>query len=97
MKFQSQCKDPVNGSDLVHSSFGPNAERRHKHFKAFLSLLAPSDAAHPPRLRSEQPNYKVDTLLNHMNRVNQSAWLLGRNNAVDEQTIGFQGRHADKL
>jgi hypothetical protein len=32
-----------------------------------------------------------------MNSVNPSAWLLGRNNAVDEQTVGFQGRHADKL
>ena len=33
MKFKSQSTDVVHGSDFIYSSFGPNAERRHRHFK----------------------------------------------------------------
>ena len=39
MKFYSQCDDPVNRSDFVHSSFGSRptmSVRRHRHFKAFF-------------------------------------------------------------
>jgi hypothetical protein len=32
-----------------------------------------------------------------MNDVNKSAWILGPNISVIEQTIGFQGNHRDKL
>jgi len=32
-----------------------------------------------------------------MNAANQAAWLLGEKDSVDEQTIGFRGRHEDKL
>jgi hypothetical protein len=94
MKFSSQQVDPVNGNDFICRSFGPNAERRHRHFKAFFTMVDPRDKE---PCRKRQPNYKVDHLLNHMNVVNQSAWLLGEVISVDEQTIGFQGNHKDKL
>ena len=35
-QFRSQTQDPVPGIDFCYTSFGPNAERWHKHFKAFL-------------------------------------------------------------
>ena len=31
-KFQSQRHDPVGGNDFVFNSFGPGAQRQHKHF-----------------------------------------------------------------
>ena len=40
-KFNKQQHDKVHGSDFVNRSFGPNAERRHKHFKSFLALQDP--------------------------------------------------------
>ena len=35
-QFRSQTQDPVPGIDFCYTSFGPNAERWHKHFKAIL-------------------------------------------------------------
>jgi hypothetical protein len=94
MKFQPQSVDPINGNDFIFRSFASNAERRHRHFKAFFCMQ-------DPRLivpdRNKEPNWKVAPLLQHMNIVNKSAWKLGRHISVDEQTIGFQGNHKDKL
>jgi Transposase IS4 len=94
MKFQPQSVDPINGNDFIFRSFVTNAERRHRHFKAFFTIQ-------DPRLivpdRNKEPNWKVAPLLHHMNLVNVRAWKLGRNISVDEQTIGFQGNHKDKL
>ena len=37
MKLSPQRVDKFNGNDFVYRSFGPNAERRHRHFKACMS------------------------------------------------------------
>ena len=39
MKFVPQSKDVVHGSGFIYSSFGPNAERRHRHFKVHHIFL----------------------------------------------------------
>ena len=93
-KFSSQRADPVQGSDLCHQVFGDNAIKRHKQFKAFFSL---QDPMKPAPTRKERPTYKVDLFLKHLQQVSMKAWRLGQNISGDEQTIGFQGRHADKL
>jgi hypothetical protein len=93
MKFRSQSQDPVNGNDLAHKAFGHNAERRHRHFKAFFSVQDPR--VNPPS-RKTHPNHKVDEFLLHIRKVSMEAWKVGRSFSVDEQTIGFQGQHADK-
>ena len=41
LKFKPQRDDKVHGNDFVYKSFGPNTERRHKHFKAFFSVQNP--------------------------------------------------------
>ena len=41
--------------------------------------------------------YKVDSVLKHTQVVSMRAWRLGRDISGDEQTIGFQGKHEDKL
>ena len=64
MKFQSQDQDKLHGNDFVYRSFGSNAERRHRHFKAFFSCQDPR-INHPSR--DEEPNWKVRPLLTWMN------------------------------
>ena len=93
MKFSSQQTDPLQGSDLCFHAFGEDAIRRHKQFKAFFTIQNPQNQ--PPE-RKSRPLYKVDQLLKHTQVVSMSAWRLGRDISGDEQTIGFQGHHADK-
>ena len=51
----------------------------------------------PAPTRKECPTYKVDSFLKHLQQVSMKAWRLGQNISGAEQTIGFHGRHADKL
>ena len=94
MKFFNQQSDPVQGSDLCHRIVGDNANKRHKQFKAFFCLQDPAKQA---PTRKDRPTYKVNSFLKHLQKVSMSAWRLGRDISGDEQTIGFQGRHSDKL
>ena len=93
-KFQSQRHDPVGGNDFVFNSFGPGAQRRHKHFKAFLACVNP--AIHPPS-RNKYPNWKIRALLRWMNKISPEIWSCGCMIAVDEMTMRFKGHHRDKL
>jgi Transposase IS4/SAP domain len=94
MKFNPQSTDEVNGNDFVFRSFGTNALRRHKHFKAFFSIQDPRIIVPD---RSSKPNWKVEPLIKLMKLASQEAWEVGEVFSVDEQTIGFQGHHKDKL
>ena len=78
---------------MVCHSLGKNAGRRLKWFKKFFTVRDPKTVQ---TSKTQQPNFKIDPLFDHMNKVNQEAWLLGKKVAVDEQTIGFQGHHKDK-
>jgi hypothetical protein len=92
-KFKSQFEDKVHGSDFVFSSFKGNAERRHRHFKAFFAVQNPVIDVPP---KSQFPNWKIRPLLMWMNFLFPLIWLLGVAFSIDEMTMGFQGRHADK-
>ena len=54
MKFRGQRVDDVNGNDFVARCIGPNALRRHKHFRHFFTTQDPLKAP-PPREKS--PNW----------------------------------------
>ena len=56
MKFHPQSIDPINGNDFIFRSFPPNAERRHRHFKAFFTIQDPRD---PVPDRKIEPNWKI--------------------------------------
>ena len=56
-KFKSQDYDPINGSDLVHASFGSNAENIFKLFKLLFAVQYPMVNV-PSRKRA--PNHKFD-------------------------------------
>ena len=49
----------------------------------------------PPR--QTHPNWKVDPVLKHAMEVCKEVMHMGKYISIDEQTIGFQGRHADKI
>jgi hypothetical protein len=92
-KLKSQKEDPVNGSDICCDSFGPNAERRHKHFRCFFAVQNPLVAT--PSTKTH-PNHKVDPFLHWMQTVSIDAWDFGEFGSCDEQCIGFTGNHKDK-
>ena len=73
MKFQLQHQDKLHGNDFVYRLSGSNAERRHRHFKAFFSCQDPR--INPPS-RDEEPNWKVRPLLTWMNFLFPTIWLL---------------------
>ena len=79
---------------MCYRVFGSNASKRHKQFKAFSTV---QDPIKTPPARKDQPTYKVDPLLKHVQLVSMRAWRLGCDISGDEQMIGFQGQHADKL
>jgi len=94
MKFKPQQHDPVQGNDFINQHIGSNAERRWRHFKAFFALQDPRKDTPP---RKQQPLFKVHGIVNWINYVGPRAVQLGEHASVDEQTIGFQGRHSDKM
>ena len=93
LKFKPHAENPVHGNDFIYHSFGPNALRRHRHFKTFLAM---QDPAIKIPCRTKYPNWKVRPLLKWMNFLFPLIWMLGVCFAIDEMTIGFQGMHIDK-
>ena len=93
MKFKPQRVDAIHGNDYCYHNFGPNAERRHQNFKAFLTTQDP--LIQPPE-RKKYPNWKVRPLIKWINYLMPMVWLLGRAFSIDEMTMGFKGKHQDK-
>ena len=93
-KFASQTNNPVQGNDLCSRVFGSNAIHRHCRFKAFFCIKDPTKKT---PCHKEHPTYKVAPFLHHVQEVSMLAWHLGHDISGNEQTIGFQGKHSDKL
>ena len=92
-KMKPQGHDKIHGNDFVYRSLGQNAERRHRHFKAFFSCQNP--AIEPPD-RKKFPNWKVRPIIKWMNYIFPVTWMLGIAFSIDEMTMGFKGKHVDK-
>jgi hypothetical protein len=91
----TQQQDPIHGSDYIMQHMGGTAAAlRHKHFKAFFAC---QDPRKPPPNRKQVPLHKVSTVIKWINYIGKQSVRLGMNASVDEQTIGFQGKHQDKL
>ena len=86
-KFKPQKLDRVAGNDFVYSSFDANAERRHKHFKSFLSCVDP--LIDPPP-RGVNPNWKVHSIIKWMNHISPKLWDANQSVSVDEITLKNQ-------
>ena len=87
-KLKPQRVDRYNGNDFVFHSFGPNAECRHKHFKAFLAC---QDPAIDPPSKKKFPNWKIWPMIQWMNSIGPSSVLLGWCFFIDEMTMQFKG------
>ena len=85
--------DEANFNAFVYKNM-PNGARRYQHFKRFAAVQDPRKM--PPD-RKDSPLFKLLPLINWINKVGPLSWELGLNLSVDEQTVGFQGRHIDKL
>lgn len=66
--------------------------------QAFFACQSPNGYPNEPvPSRKQSPNWKVQPLLDWMNFLFKTIWLLGVAFSIDEMTIGFQGHHRDKL
>ena len=92
-KFRPDHFDELHDKHFIYNSFGPNAERRHRHFKAFFSVQDPSIKV--PE-RSLFPNWKVCSILKWLNYTCPLIWLLGIAFSIKKTTMIFQGKHVDK-
>ena len=70
--------------------FFHNAVRR---YKEFICCFDCQDLRKPIPTRKLYPSRKLYPFLKHILYVFFFEWLLGCDHDVDEQTIGFQGRH----
>ena len=94
MKFDSQKKNPTNGSNFCSNAFGSCARQRHKKFKAFFEF---QDPVKPTTMRKSHPNWKIQVLLRHNIIVSKDAIFLGSSLSCDEDTMVCKGRHPDIL
>ena len=92
-KFKPQSQDLFHGNDFIYHMFGPNDERRHRHFKTLLEIQDP-EISTPSR--KKYLNWKVRPLVQWMAYLFPLIWLLGACFSIDETKIGFQGMHVDK-
>jgi len=66
-------------------------ERRWAHFRRFMCLY---DFRENPRiLQKRDPLWKVASILDELRKNAQRCWVTGQFVAIDEQTIGFKGKH----
>ena len=93
MKLKAQSEDPVSGNNMIAEAIGSNGVRRHREFKKFFAV---QDPRHITPSRLTHPNWKCEPFLKHANIINREAVHVGEDVSIDEQTIGFQGKHADK-
>ena len=94
MKFDSQKKNPANGSDICYNAFGSCARRRHTESKALFSVQYP---VKPTPRRKTHPNWKIQVIIRHAIIVSKDAIFIGSSLSCDEETMVCKGRHLDIL
>jgi len=92
MKFDKN--DVANYNHFATSNFGVNPVRRLKQFRLFFAC---QDPLKPTPNRAASPLFKVLPMISWIRKVGPLSWDCGIDVAIDEQTMGFQGVHVDKL
>jgi Transposase IS4 len=93
MQLKPAAEDPVHGNQYLYENIGRNGVRRFREFRAFFAVQDPR--AVPP-CRKSNPLFKVSQVVKWINYIGPKSVDLGEAISIDEQTVGFQGRHADK-
>ena len=102
--FCSKDKEPLLGSDLIstalrrkNSATGKTikAARRWKHFHQHFTVANYHDSPH----KKQKVNllWKVQELLDELNKQSKDMWVSGKWVAIDEQTLGSKGTSGMKL
>eukprot|EP01043_Picozoa_sp_COSAG02_P009074 COSAG02_NODE_302_length_25234_cov_43.365307_14_plen_804_part_00 len=91
--LKSPVEDPLYGKSAFKLRF-PKGERRLRHFKRFLTLYDPR--TDPQSATAKGVMFKVEPLLTAVSSTCRKYWRTGEVVSVDEQTVGFQGRHFAK-
>ena len=91
--MKCQTEEPCQGCDAIANAMGKNVKIRAQQFRKWFCVQNPYLPTPP---RESHPNWKIDPVLKHINKVSMEAVDLPQNVSVDEQTIGFQGRSVNK-
>ena len=102
--FCSQEEEPLFGSTMISNALNRKnpvtgktikARRRWKHFRRYFTM---QDYREVPREQQRKnPLWKVQRLIDELNKQAKDMWVPGIFVAIDEQTIGFQGQSGLKL
>jgi hypothetical protein len=102
--FCSEDKEPLLGSDLISNALAKRnaatcktikAARRWRHFRRYFTVADYRDS--PREKQKVNPLWKVQELLDELNKQAKDMWVPGKWVAIDEQTLGFQGASGMKL
>ena len=102
--FCTQEEEPLFGSNMISKALARKnlatgntikASRRWKHFRRYFTM---QDYRENPREQQRKnPLWKVQRLIDELNKQAKDMWVPGIFVAIDEQTIGFQGASSMKL
>jgi hypothetical protein len=102
--FEGTNREPLFGNDKYSKAMDKHdrttgrrtsGKRRYKMFRRYFSMADYRD--NPKQKQQENPLWKVQELLDELNKQAKDMWLPGKWVAIDEQTIGFQGASSMKL
>jgi hypothetical protein len=102
--FKLQDKEPLLGSNLIskaldwkNSAMGKTVKaiRQWQHFRRFFTLQDYRES--PKQQQKLNPLWKVQRLLDKLNKQAMDMWVPGIFVVIDKQTIGFQGQSGMKL
>jgi hypothetical protein len=102
--FCTQEEEPLFGSNMISKALARKnsatgntikASRRWEHFRRYFTM---QDYRENPREQQRKnPLWKVQRLIDELNKQAKDMWVPGIFVAIDEQTIGFQGQSGMKL
>lgn len=84
--FKNPDQDQIWGDHRVRNMFGPRGVQRWKELRSLFHIQ-------DPKARGNHPLHKLQPLEAHIKSKCMSLWVTGKSGSIDEQTIGFQGRH----
>jgi hypothetical protein len=98
--FLGRRQSKVFGNDWFSTFFDKRlpggrvikGERRWNHFRRFMCLY--DYRLNPREQQKKNPLWKLDPILDHLRKNAQRCWTTGKFVAIDEQTIGFKGKHS---